>query len=162
MRTKYSNVSQTDLTMSIVYSASEEFVKDRLCRPGATREYWTSGTPGSIASWLTPDEIAMHNKIFASEQGGYGPPLNWYKCHVANLNTPDEAQVPKDDWHLRSPTLLIKCLNDLVGVPAVQEKGMRPWIKDELLEVVEIDSGHWCQLQKPQETNEILERFIVS
>ena len=103
----------------------------------------------------------MHKKIFAKEQGGYGPALNWYKCQIANLNTPDEAQVPKDDWYLKSPTLLIKCKHDPVGVPRVQEMGMRPWIKDELLEVVEIDSGHFCLLEKPRETNEALERFII-
>ena len=144
------------------YTAHNHILKDKLCPLGAAREYFTSGTPGPIANWVTGDEIAMHKKIFSKEQGGYGPPLNWYKCQIANLNTPDEAQVPKDDWYLKSPTLLIKCKDDPVGVPAVQEMGMRPWIKDDLLEVVEIDSGHWCQLEKPRETNEALERFIVN
>ncbi|KAL8635873.1 MAG: hypothetical protein Q9226_009312 [Calogaya cf. arnoldii] len=102
----------------------------------------------------------MHKKIFSKQQGGYGPPLNWYKCEIANLNTADEANVAKEDYYLKVPTLLITCKYDPIGVPVVQRMGINPWIKEELLTEVEIESGHWCLLEKPRETNEALERFL--
>lgn len=102
----------------------------------------------------------MHKKVFSKEQGGYGPPLNWYKCEIANLNVPDEAKVAKEDYYLKVPSLLVKCKYDPLGVPAVQEMGMKPWFEEEFLTVVEIESGHWCLLEKPRETNEALERFF--
>ena len=131
-----------------------------MCYLGATRKYYTSGTPGPLADWISGDDVSMHKKSFFKEQGGYGPPLNWYKCQMANLNTPDEAQVPKDHYYLKVSTLLITCKNDPIGVPVVQVEGMKPWIKKDLLTVVEVDSGHWCQLEKAQEVNEVLEQFL--
>jgi len=41
----------------------------------------------------------------------------------------------------------------------MQVQGMRPWAKD--LRVVEIESGYWVQLEKAEEVNMCLERFIV-
>ena len=149
-----------DLTTALCYASANDFMKDNLCFPGACRTYYTSGTPGPHASWITAEEISTHKKIFAAEQGGYGPPLAWYKCQMANLNTPDEARVPEEDYYLKVPTLLIKCMNDPVGVPLVQETGMKPWIDENMLKVIEIESGHWCLMEKPNETNEALEKFV--
>ncbi|KAL8753641.1 MAG: hypothetical protein Q9199_004908 [Rusavskia elegans] len=149
-----------DHTIAVAYASSYDFSKDNLCYLGAARRYYTSGTPGPIAAWFADHEIEMHKKIFSKEQGGYGPPLNWYKCEIANLNGPDEAKVAKEDYYLMVPSLLVKCKCGPLGVPAVQEMGMKPWIEEELLTVVEIESGHWCLLEKPRETIEALERFF--
>lgn len=43
-----------------------------------------------IRSLIDPfQEIQTHNRIF-SENGGYGPALNWYKVWIRNLNEADE------------------------------------------------------------------------
>ncbi|CAL8579872.1 hypothetical protein XPA_005602 [Xanthoria parietina] len=149
-----------DHTIAVAYASSYDFSKDNLCYLGAARKYYTTGTPGPIAPWITDHEIAMHKRIFSKEHGGYGPPLNWYKCEIANLNVPDEATVSKENYYLKVPSLLMLCKYDPIGVPAVQEPGMTPWIEEGLLTVVEIESGHWCLLEKPRETNEALERFL--
>ncbi|KAL8851723.1 MAG: hypothetical protein Q9221_003333 [Calogaya cf. arnoldii] len=112
-----------DHTIAVCYPSRYDFIKENFCYLGATRKYYTSGTSGDtepVAPWFADHEIEMHKKIFSKEQGGYGPPLMWYKCEIANLNTADEANVPKEDYYLKVPTLLITCKYDPIGVPGVQ------------------------------------------
>lgn len=125
---------------------------------GACRTCFTSGKTSPLASWVTTPELETQDEIFAPGNGGYGPALNWYKAQIANLNTPDDEGVSEDDRHVKQPTLLVTCGLDYIGVPALQEGGMRPWVKD--LKVVELESGHWVQIEKADEVNEILENFI--
>ena len=91
--------------------------------------------------------------------GGYTPTLNWYKQQIANLNLNDEASIPEERKYIQQPALLVTCTHDAIAVPMMQVQGMRPWAKD--LRVVEIESGYWVQLEKAEEVNMCLERFIV-
>ena len=77
---------------------------------------------------------------------------------MANLNTPDEASLTPEQQHIQSPTLLVTSRFDYVGVPAVQEQRTRPWVKN--LQVKELATAHWVQLEKPDEVNKILKDFI--
>ena len=47
---------------------------------GAARKCFENGVTAFFASWITPEEIKMHDSIFGSSEGGYNPPLNWYKA----------------------------------------------------------------------------------
>lgn len=129
-----------------------------MCLYGTTRSYFEEAKTGPIASWVIPEEIEEHDQIFDPKKGGYGPPLNWYKAQIANLNTPDEVELPKDHLHIQQPTLLVAAKLDAVAVPVMQEGGMRPFVKD--LTVKEIDSGHWVQADKAEEFNKTLEAFL--
>jgi soluble epoxide hydrolase/lipid-phosphate phosphatase len=144
---------------SLLFAADPTFVKDKMCYIGASRTYFEEGQTGPIASWITPDEIAIHEKIFSPSNGGYGPPLNWYKAQIANLNTPDEDGIEEAKHHLQQPTLLVTCSKDYIAVPAMQEMTMKPCVEN--LTVKEIDAGHRVQAEKPEELNKTLETFIV-
>ena len=143
---------------SLFFPADPDSAKETMCPPGATRDYITSGKTQPLASWISPQEISNYNEIFAPENGGYGPSLNWYKAQIANLNTIDDAEVPEERYHLQVPALLVTCTKDYIAVPMMQEGLMRPWVKD--LVVKEIDSGHFVQVEKADEVNKTLEEFI--
>ena len=102
--------------------------------------------------------MKTHNKIFAPENGGYGPPLNWYKCQIRHFNDEDDAGIPAESSFIEQPTLLVTCSKDPVGAPEMAEAGTRPFIKD--LQVKQVGTGHWLQLEKPNEVNEILKNFF--
>ena len=129
-----------------------------MCYIGATRTYFEEGQTGPLAQWISPEEIAIHEQIFAPSNGGYGPCLNWYKAQIANLNTPDEDGIEEAKHHLQQPTLLVTCSKDYIAVPAMQEMAMKPCVKN--LMIKQIDSGHWVQAEKSEELNKILEAFI--
>lgn len=102
--------------------------------------------------------MKTHNKIFAPENGGYGPPLNWYKCQIRHFNDEDEASIPAERSSIEQPTLLVTCSKDPVGNPDMAEAGTRPFVKN--LQVKQIDTGHWLQLENPDEVNQILKKFF--
>lgn len=84
--------------------------------------------------------------------------MNWYKVQMANLNTDDETSVVPERINIQQPTLLITCSFDYVAVPAFQEGGMRPFVKN--LKVEQVDTGHWAQVEKPAEINNMLQTFF--
>ena len=141
-----------------MYCADPETLKKHFALYGAARAWFEERKTKSIASYLSAEEVETHDRIFAAEQGGYGPPLNWYKAQIANLNTSDEASLAPEQLHIQAPTLLVTCTSDYVGVPAIQEQNTRPWFK--YLQVKEVATGHWLQLEKPDEVNKILKDFI--
>lgn len=77
---------------------------------------------------------------------------------MANLNTSDEAEIPPERFLIQQRTLLITCAKDILGIPAMQEGAMRPFVKN--LQVEKVDTGHWLQLEKPEEVNELLKTFF--
>ena len=125
---------------------------------GAARSWFTEGRTTALASYVSPVEMAIHDQIFALENGGYGPPLMWYKAQIANVNTSDEASLAPERSHIQQPTLLISAEKDLIAITAMQEQGMRPFVKD--LRVETVDCGHWLQLEKPNEINRLLGKFF--
>ena len=145
-------------TYSLIFPSDYNWMRENFCYPGAARLYIEQQKTGPLASWISREDRAVYDKIFATENGGHGPPLNWYKCPMANLNTPDERMIPEEKRHVKHPTLMITAKYDVVCVPEVQVKGMEPFVKD--WKVVEIEAGHWNQLEKPMETNKALEDFL--
>jgi len=143
---------------SLLYPADPTFVKDKMCYIGATRKYFKEGQTGPIAPWVSPEEIATHEKIFGPSNGGYGPCLNWYKAQIANLNTPDEDGIEEAKHHPQQHALLVTCSKDYIAVPSMQEMAMKPCVKN--LTIKHIDSGHWVQAEKSEELNMILQAFI--
>ena len=133
-------------------------LKENLALLGSARAWFEGSKTAPLGPYVSTEECELHDKIFAAENGGYGPPLNWYKAQIANLNTPDEASLPPEKIHIHGPTLLVTCTFDYVGVPVIQEQNTRPWVPN--LQVKELATGHWVQLEKPDEFNKILKDFI--
>ena len=125
---------------------------------GAARTWFTEGQTTTRASYVSPEEMAIHDEIFAADKGGYGPPLMWYKAQMANVNVEDEVSLAPERSHIQQPTLLICADKDVIAIAAMQEQGMRPFVKD--LKIEHVDSGHWVQLEKPEKVNRILATFL--
>jgi len=64
-----------------------------------------------------------------------------------------EAEIPQENYKLQQPTLLLAG-NNVITAIADFPKQMKPNAPH--LEVKNLDAGHWIQLEKPDETNEIL------
>lgn len=149
-----------ECTNSSLYPADGMSWKENLCRLGAAREWYESNKVGSLAPWFTSEEVDIHNRIFASHNGGYGPPLNWYNCQMGDYNDEDEASIPNERAYVEQPTLLVTCSGDPVAPPGFIEGGTRPFVRN--LEVKQVDTGHWLLLEKPDEVNAILKDFFES
>lgn len=149
---------QAKSTDSVLYTADPLTLKENLALLGAARAWFEGSKTAPVGPYVSTEELELHDKIFAAQNGGYGPPLNWYKAQIANLNTPDEASLTPEKTHIHGPTLLVTCTFDYVGVPVMEEQNTRRWVRN--LQVKELATGHWVQLEKPDEVNKILKDFI--
>ena len=151
-------LTQPDSLNALLFAQDPKFMSDHMSPIGAMRTYIEKGQKGPIGSWVTPEEVETWHKIFDPSKGGCGPPLNWYKAQIANLNSQDEFAVPEERYHIEQPALLITCSYDYIAVPKMQVGGMEPFVKN--LTVKEIASGHFVQSEKADEVNKTLEAFI--
>jgi len=68
-----------------------------------------------------------------------------------------EAEIPQENYKLQQPTLLITSSN-IITASADFPNQMKPNAPN--LEVKHLDAGHWIMLEKPDETNGLLEIFF--
>ena len=141
-----------------MFPAHASSMKENMSLLGAARRWWEEGRVGPMPSWLSHEEVETHYRHFASENGGYGPGLNWYKSQIRNLDSENEASIPEERKSIQQPTLLLTCRDDPIGVPVLQEAATKPFVRN--LTIKQIDTGHWPQLEKPDEVNEILKTFL--
>lgn len=147
-----------ECTSSLWYGNDTANLKHHICNASNMRSWFTEGKTSPLPPWISNDEMEIHKKILSSKNGGHGPSLNWYRAQMANLNTEDEEEIPPERFLIRQRTLLITCGKDILAIPAMQEAAMRPFVKD--LKVEKVETGHWLQLEKPEEVNEILKKFF--
>ncbi|KAL8729290.1 MAG: hypothetical protein Q9181_005051 [Wetmoreana brouardii] len=149
---------ELDTSVALIYPADPKVFRDHLCPLGATREFYEKRMSGPLPAWISPSEIATYRSIFSAENGGFRGGLNWYKAQMGQVNAADEKNLPPERNQIPSPALLVTCAKDYVAVAAMQEEWTRPFARD--LEVESLDCGHWVQLEKAREVNEILKKFF--
>lgn len=59
---------------------------------------------------------------------------------------------------IKQPVLLLTAKKDVICVPALHEKTTTT--NAENCQVKSMDTGHWIQLEAPEETNRMLESFF--
>ncbi|MEU5841043.1 alpha/beta hydrolase [Rhodococcus sp. NPDC047139] len=107
-------------------------------------------------SWLSDDELAYYVDEFA--RTGFGGGLSWYRAYDANW----ETSRPYEGANVRVPTLFVAGDRDPViamsGRSAIER--MRAAIPDlrgvHLLE----GAGHFVQMERSGEVNDVLVRFV--
>ena len=77
---------------------------------------------------------------------------------MAGVTAKSEANLTADQLKIKTPTLFIGAEKDAICVPAFQEAGQKPYVPD--LTIDRVDTGHWCMLEKPDETWAIIDKFI--
>lgn len=149
---------QIESSTAIIFPANPDIWLEYLCPSGGIRKFYEKEMTGPLPDWISESEIAIYEQIFSADNGGYRGGLNWYKTQMANLNSTDEMAVPSDRRQTDKAALLVACTKDYVGIPSMQEESTRMFAND--LEVESLDCGHWVQLEKANEVNEILKSFI--
>jgi len=138
---------------SLVYPDDAATWKQHLGPTGAMEAWLKSDRVGPMASYVTDEEKAMHRSIFKDD---YGSAMNWYRSHIWNLNKEDEEKA-KLDPNLPHPMLVVTASRVPIGSPQHAER-IRGFAADVV--VKELDAGHWIQLEKSGEVNEILKEFV--
>lgn len=125
------------------------------------------GPIGKAREWVEQERVAdthfgdEHSKAFRErremfEHGGWAGPLNWYKALSRNLSFADEEHMQKD---LEMPVLLVGCGRDQMTLASFQDQLTRQYAKSYYKYEV-LTAGHWVMMERPDETNKVLEKFF--
>ncbi|MCJ1291122.1 hypothetical protein MMC34_002665 [Xylographa carneopallida] len=143
---------------SLYFAADDEINKKYKGAPGGLRAWLTEGKSAGLPAYLTSEDHEYYQRAFSLEKGGYGAAINWYRASLRNINQEDEKKIPTSSHILTPPTLLIASTGYIITVTINFPEQMRPLVPD--LRVEHLDGGHWLQLEKADEVNEILEEFM--
>ncbi|CCL99358.1 uncharacterized protein FIBRA_01376 [Fibroporia radiculosa] len=145
-----------DSALSLIYPSDPGLWKDHLCPPGAMKAWLQAGKVAPAASYLTEQdrEIVTHKLKSNGLDGG----LNWYKCTAFRLNVDDDEHIPKTNYAIQQPVFYGGCKADYATPPLVAYHSLNQYCSD--LATVEFNTGHWCQLEVPDEVNRELLSWI--
>ena len=119
-----------------------------------------------LAPYVSAESKLHHHAVFGND---YSAPCTWYKRGIANLGIDAELAaldegIIKDKLSVK--TLLITGSNDRVCLSDKAKESMNAFVKGglkgELLKVVDLDAGHWINLERAKETNAALLEFFES
>ena len=99
---------------------------------------------------LMMSEAELDVFVAAFEHSGFTGPINWYRNFTRNWHT--LARVPE---RVNAPSLMIHGRYDMVpAAPNITE-----FVPD--VEVVTLESGHWIQQERPEETNRAILDWLL-
>ncbi|KAI0373441.1 alpha/beta-hydrolase [Pilatotrama ljubarskyi] len=149
-----------DSFLHLVYSKSPEVWLEWLTPAGKAREWLQENRTPGLPSWLSQEEYDhMREKLRA---GGLKSYLNYYKTAVRSLNVQDDksasCHIPEAQWTIHKPVLFVAAKHDAVAPPAFGRANMEKYAPH--AKVVELETGHWVQLEATAQLNEVLEDWI--
>ncbi|KAH7219833.1 Alpha/Beta hydrolase protein [Fusarium oxysporum] len=143
---------------SLYFTTDEEINKKYKGALGGLRSWLTEGKTTKLPAHLTSEDHKHYEHAFSKEKGGYGPAINWYRAALRNINEEDERKITTAAHVLTHPTLLIASTNVITATMNIPEQ-MLPFVPDLIVE--QVAGGHWLQLEKPDEVNKILDKFVA-
>ncbi|KAF9241876.1 Alpha/Beta hydrolase protein [Melanogaster broomeanus] len=148
-----------DSFIDVIYPADPEIWKTYVNLPGEWEAFVKQGKTLPRAPYLTAEHYE-HIKASLYE-GGLASPLNWYKSNLQGVNNHIRDTVSEEDIKIRKPAFMAVAKYDYVcprdfAIAGVEKHAVGG------LTIVEFDTGHWLQLEKPDEYNNALERWLTS
>ncbi|KAF5344586.1 hypothetical protein D9758_013903 [Tetrapyrgos nigripes] len=146
-----------DAFQSLIWCENPKEFMTHLFPRGALKSYLTSGQKVTPASWLTAEDkkTQMQNLLM----GGFTAPLNYYTVVVSGLQAEDDATIPEDKYATDKPVFFGVTVED--GIMAqMQKANVEKFAKNATIK--DFKTGHWPQMQAPEEVNKELLAWIES
>ena len=111
--------------------------------------------PTTLPPWLSEEDLSYY--VAQYEVSGFRGPINWYR----NIPTNGRLTPELEDAKIAQPAAFLAGAED--GVLRFEpnwRETMPPYFEDlRWIELVE-GAGHWVQMEKPAETNQLILRFL--
>uniref|UniRef100_A0A2K5LEA2 Epoxide hydrolase 2 n=1 Tax=Cercocebus atys TaxID=9531 RepID=A0A2K5LEA2_CERAT len=141
-------------TFKSLFRASDESVLSmhKVCEMGGL--FVRTPEEPSLSRMVTEEEIQFY--VLQFKKSGFRGPLNWYRNMERNWKWACKSLGRK----ILIPALMVTAEKDFVLVPQMS-KHMEDWIPHLKRGHIE-DCGHWTQMDKPAEVNQILIKWLES
>ena len=137
--------------MSLLFAGSSDAWNTWFHPLGKMEEFVAEGRRLEMAHWFTPELQRQHLEAFATVDG-YKGSTRWYRMLLTNASLDEEKQI--ENSVLQQPALFI---GD-AGTGAQQGQMLAEWVSN--LQVQHLSSGHWLHMEKPDEVNRFIEKFL--
>ncbi|KAI0824041.1 alpha/beta-hydrolase [Trametes gibbosa] len=145
-----------DSFLQLIYPATPEVWPEWLTPVGKARQWVEEKHTPGIPEWLTQEEYNVLRETL--KKSGLNSFMNYYRTAVRSLNYPDEAKIPEEAWTIRKPALYVAASRDATGPPSMGRPNMAKYVPH--AKVVELDVGHWVQLEATDRLNAEWEAWI--
>ena len=135
---------------------SADWMKQMFCAYGALRSYLLADKTVSLHQYAQ-NPAFRDAFITRFRRDGFEGPLQWYVAAKDNWEV--EKDIQPQTLKIDLPVLYISSTGDAVcpgsGINPTRDAGLLP-----NLTIREIDCGHWCPYEKPNEVGEIIADFL--
>lgn len=142
--------------MSLLYADDPTTWNQHFHPLDSFESFVTSDQTVPIGAWYTGEMQKQHLALYGA-QDGYKGATRWYQMMVENTSLHGEKDI--ENSQLSMPALFVGH-GEQDPMSGQQIQMLQPWVSN--LTVKHIPSGHWVHLEKPKETNDILEEFLNS
>ncbi|KAH9941664.1 alpha/beta-hydrolase [Epithele typhae] len=147
-----------DSFLQLNYSVDPGLWKDHLLPRGAFAKWLEADRRPGRPEWLSEEDYNhARNDLL---EGGITSPVNYYKIMINKGNLADHQALPEANWHVKKPGLFIATKRDSVCIPDLGKASLAKYAPH--AEVIELDAGHWVQLEATKEVNEGLEKWLLN
>ncbi|RYP52948.1 hypothetical protein DL768_001942 [Monosporascus sp. mg162] len=140
--------------MDVMFAADAKTWDTHFHPLGGLKKFVEEGRRQEVAHWFPPELRKRHLETFGRE-GGYLGSSRYYVMMTENLSTPDEEELR--DFKLPHPTIFVTP-REPAAVANLQKQMLSSWAPD--LKVTTVDAGHWVHMQRPEETNQVIDELL--
>lgn len=112
------------------------------------RNYLLADTRQELDDYATPE--MQRDFVAMFQRDGFAAPLQWYRASAGNVHWAVEQRIPEERFKVTVPALFVGCTHDNVCLPVLNQAAVERGLLPDLV-VRELDSSHWCPLEKPAE-----------
>ncbi|EJD34800.1 Nrap-domain-containing protein [Auricularia subglabra TFB-10046 SS5] len=123
-------------------------------------EFVTQGKRAPRAPWLLAEDLENLRKIVRDD--GIDGPLNWYRAMIGGHNVEDDKKLLELHGKIliEKPVFFGAALKDYIGLADVQKAAVRKVVSGANLTIKEFDTGHFVNLESPEEVNRELDAWL--
>ncbi|KAI0633827.1 Alpha/Beta hydrolase protein [Trametes polyzona] len=147
-----------DSFLHLVYPPYPELWEEWLSPMNKAKQWITENRTADSPSWLTQEEYNTLRETLVKT--GIRSMLNYYKAAVRSLNCQDDQKIPEEAYTIRKPALWISATREAAGATATQKAILDKYVPNN--KVVELDVGHWLQLEATDRVNAEWESWFES
>ncbi|KIX08796.1 uncharacterized protein Z518_03453 [Rhinocladiella mackenziei CBS 650.93] len=137
----------------------DDWMKKMFCVRGAMKNFLLNDKQVPLKAYAM-DPKWKNDFMERFTRDGFEAPTCWYKSYRNNIQWESERSIPNERYVIQLPVLFIGCTgdavcrSDLIQIP--KNAGLLPD-----LEIQEIESGHWCAMEKPNEVAKHVRSFVT-
>jgi soluble epoxide hydrolase / lipid-phosphate phosphatase len=143
----------------VLHGNEDEWMRKMFCVPDAMTNYMAADKRVELKSYAKEPKWKDDFMQRLGKDGFQGP-TNWYKAHASNIQFEDEKDIPKENYVVKVPFFFLGCTGDAVCLTKLidgpKEAGLLPDF-----DMTEIESGHWCAMEKPDEVAGAVRAFVT-